>query len=323
MNNFTICWITSRKESGRKWFEDSLDLEFRKAFGPNPEPAEGIKIKVIDFWANEQSAFERTGALLHKSFIAIPPKPSVWQGKYRLTKVDYFSAANARNTGLCCATGTHIVYVDDLCVLMPGWLAAVLEAVSKPNAVTCGAFRKVKNMVVENGELKSFDPHLGDKGQDMGIDTRFQHGNDHGPVACPPNWLWGYTAIPIEALLKVNGWPEEWCDGSGYEDAITGQTIAKHGYKFLYDRRMMAIEDEMLHHTQEHKMKREDPGVSPNDKSHKQLEMAARVNRFPNYFGEGFADIGALRDHIQNGGEFPIRTKPETEWFTGIALRDL
>lgn len=316
-----------------EWFFDSLRRETGGDFSD-------IKIVVVDFWNQvgaekgwtqehvDERRVEIRGALYsfmpadqfeeyHGSLRHVAPKSCVWQGKDRLTKENWFAASNARNTAVCLAPDGWLAFVDDLSVLMPGWLTRVRAAMAgDQKTVTCGAYRKVKELVVENGNVVSFVDHPG------GHDNRYGYGNDSGPVACHGNWMYGCSLVaPVQAFLDINGWPEALCDGLSFEDCICGLFLEKKGYRFLYDRTMMTYESEELH-AQLPIMKRSDYGVSPNDKSHAVLKMAREGNGWhPNYFGE--EGIAGLRQRALAGESFPVVQIPEHEWWTGTRLAEL
>ena len=138
---------------------------------------------------------------------------------------------------------------------------------------------------------------------------------------CDGNWLYGCSlAVPVEALLSINGF-DETCDGMGFEDCLAGIMLAKKGYSFVYNRKMLTFESEELHH-QFPVMKRTDYGVSPNDKSHALLNLTLQGDGWaPNHFAEG--GLSALRSTILAGGSFPIPQNPKREFFTGTPLSDL
>lgn len=323
MQKLTVAYLTMRKEPRIEWFLDSLHREC----GGNYE---GIKVVVVyssDFPPiihfgvkfMEKVAEQSNGTVL---FTRV--KPSVWQGPHRLTKDEWFDASNARSTALCYAPDGWIAYVDDLSVLMPGWLNAVKMAMIG-NYIALGAYKKVKKLCVENGEVKSFEEFPG------GIDSRWSYGSDHEAVFATGGMMYGCSvAMPVEALLTINGWPEDLCGGLGSEDYCCGLALENAGYRFKYDRRMLTLESEEDHHTGP-VFRKEDwhfengiavpGGNGGSDKSHAALNIAKQSKYFPNSFGEG--GIRALRDRILAGESFPVPSSPDRDWFTGKLLSEL
>jgi hypothetical protein len=110
----TIAYLTFRSKPRFEWFVASLNREFRDM--PSLDRA-STQVMVID--GRYPRKLEANFTFEHHS-----PKPTVWQGPHRLTQRDYFAAANTRNTALALARGTHVAFVDDLSVLLPGWLKA-------------------------------------------------------------------------------------------------------------------------------------------------------------------------------------------------------
>lgn len=318
--SLTIVYVTSRPNPAIKYFFDSLKNEVANDW-------RDIRVVVVDFWAQplpdlqwEPISLSQRKDLFRSwcvapDYIHVAPKPTVWQGQYKLTPKHYFDAGNARNTGVCFARDGYIVFVDDLSVLKPRWLHRVRQH-EKTGVVCCGAFQKVKRLIVENGGVVSFDYHP------QGLDSRMKNITTWIPKKCPPEWAFGCSlGMPVEALLKINGYPEALTAGMGYEDSITGVAIAKHGYEFVFDPVMMTLEDEDLHHNQ-FVLRRVDPGKSPADKSHAMLAIGRVVDHFENDFGGSFGpDLRALRAHILKGGEFPIRFAPDREWWTKLPLK--
>jgi hypothetical protein len=304
----TVAYFTSRKAPMIEWFFASLHRETGGDFT-------NMRIVIVDLWQEERA--NRMGHRADVDFWHVAPKPCVWQGKYRRTKIDWFSASNARNTAICLAPDGWIAFVDDLSVLTPGWLKAVREAMTAEKVVTCGAYRKVGNLTVaQDGTIESFDD------RPSGHDNRWKYGNDECPVKCEGNWMYGCSLVaPVEAFLSINGFPEALCDGMSFEDVIAGIMLSKKGYSFQYDRRMLTLEDDDLH-SQLPVMKRSDYGVSPNDKSHAVLSIAQNGDGWhPNYFGD--EGVRGLRQRVLAGEPFPICRIPEHEWYTGTRLEDL
>jgi len=205
--------------------------------------------------------------------------------------------------------------VDDLSVLCPGWLLNVRQSMAF-NGITLGTYRKVKNLVVEKGEIISWD-----KEWTGGQDSRRHAGSKDGSIACPGDMLFGCSLVgPVEAFLSVNGWPEDLCDGLSSEDYCMGIAMANAGWAFKYNLNMMTLESEEHHHI-EPPFKRSDYGVSPNDKSHAALNIAKSSKFFPNSFGEG--GIRELRRKALSGEPWPIPSAPDREWWTGKLLSEL
>lgn len=297
--SLTLAYITFRKENHIEWFFDSLKRETQGA--PPPE------VIVVDYHATQRE-YETYGS-------RTPPKPSVWQGPHRLTSKNYFAAANARNTALCLAPDGWIAYVDDLSILMPGWLAAVQRAM-RDNYIVLGAYKKVRELsLVDDPVRASFKEHP------PGVDSRWPKGSD-GPVRAGGSWLYGCScAMPVEALLSVGGWDEN-CDSLGGEDYICGIMLEKKGYEFRYDRNMLTLESEEGHHT-EPSLPRFDKGTSPNDKSHAILNRVLRGEEkcAPDFSGLG--SIRAVRERVLSGLPFPVPTTPTVDWYDQQPLASL
>lgn len=298
----TIAYMTSRLDPKIEWFFQSL----AKQSGQQPD-----RIVVVDYHKDNRPLSFPSGIQI----VHVPPKPNVWQGPYRLTQQDYFAAANARNTAICHAPDGTIAFVDDLSVLMPGWLECVNQS-ERENYIALGAYKKMKNMVVQDGIVTSYEDFP------PGVDSRL-HQVSQDQTSCAGSWLFGCSfACPVEALLDVNGLDEN-CDstGLGSEDYCLGIRIGKlNKYSFRYDRRMMTWESEEHHHIGT-PMLRRDKGVSPNDKSHAMLNAAMGSAQAPNFFGEG--GIRALRQRILAGEPFPIQQIPQHDWFDSQPLSEL
>lgn len=291
--HLTVVYITARKDPKLEWFTTAL-----KAQGFHG------KLVVVDFWADGNDPNR------------VPPKPTVWQGKHRLTKNDYFAAANARNTGLCLAPDGWIAYIDDLSWIGPRWLEAIQDGM-RDNYIVCGAYKKVHKLeIVEN--VPTYEEFQ------QGIDSRWHQGRDDGPVPLNGNQMYGCSlAGPIEAFLSINGWDEDAdLTGMGGEDYICGMMLEKHGWKFRYDRRMLSLESEEHHHSDCH-MKRvilKKAGAA--DASHAILNLVKKQRATaPNYFGP--QGIRSLRQRCLNGSPFPIAQIPQHSWYDGTPLSEL
>ena len=298
----TIAYMTNRRNPRFEWFADGI-----KRQGAD----DSIELLVVDFYADERD-LGQIGRDRGLNCRSITPKPSVWQGKHRLTKENYFAAANARNTAICAAKGDYLVFADDLSVPGDKWLERVRWHAQVQNVV-CGSYQKLKRMVVNDGKLESYEEF------EAGKDHRRAH-QVYSMAPCYGSWFYGCSCGgPIDVFLRINGYPEI-ADGMGYEDSVTGDAIRNSGSTIFFDKEMLTYESEEGHH-EDRSFIRADPGISPNDKSHALLNICEGASHFPNFFGP--AGIRALRARIQAGEPFPKMGIPEHDWFTGTPLKDL
>lgn len=307
MNHLTIVYITSRLNPRIEWFLDSLHIQTAGDYS-------NIRLVIVDFFKEQRPL----GALLgrehrYPDLIHTEPKPNVWQGKHKLGSIERFAASNARNTGLLLAKDGWIAYVDDLSVLMPGWLANVHLAMGMGYCVL-GAYKKVRELTVVDGVVTHRIEHPG------GLDSRWSIGSDGNPVDCSGNILYGCSfACPVQALLDINGCPEDVCDGMGYDDQVMGGVMWNRGYRFRYSRNMLTLESEEAHN-EGPVFLREDPGEAPKDKSHKLLDLYTTAKEFPNDWPEG--GLAEYRQRCLRGEPFVIKQTPTHDWFTGRALAE-
>lgn len=303
----TIAYITCRRNCQINWFFDSLHRETQGNY-------DGITIVVVDFHANEEGRKSELLNLAKTEFIHVPPKPTPWQGPFRLTQNNYYAVSNARNTAACYAQDGYIAYVDDVSVLIPGWLTRVKMAV-KNGYIVLGSFRKVKKLKVENGVVAEFEDHP--NGMDSRLETATRLEPDPSKlVHATGSWLYGSSlAIPIEALLKINGWDED-CDSMGMEDIICGIMIGRCGIPVFFDRLMVTYESEEIHDTEKSMDRLIKPFTNEIDSSHAILKwtMADR-HTAPNWF-----NLRTLRKSILNGNPFPTEVHPTHDWRDGCAL---
>jgi hypothetical protein len=289
---------------------------------------------IIDHWHDEdgrcdyidkcisEAEFNEVPKIKH-----YPPKPNVWNGVHRLTKEEWWAMSSALNTAICLCETEFIAFVDDISVLCSGWLDAAMEAMAG-GYIACGSYKKVKDLVVENGDIKSFT------GFDAGVDHRLALVRQDVET-CTPGWLFGCSCLfPLEDLLEVGGFPE-FADSLGSQDYLIGIALANRGKQLKYCRKMMTLESEELHHYtvgSDHSwnngvrvsasLRRENKGEigTANDKSWAALKLAQGSKFFPNYYEGG---IRALRDHVQRGNPFPIMQHPDRDWFDGQLLSEM
>lgn len=311
MSILNVAYVSCRRNPRIQWWLDSLFLQWDKK---TP-----LKLIVVDFHRDthmEYAVMAKPFTDLGVKFIHTVPAPTVWQGPHRLTQRDYWAAANQRNTAICYADDGYIAFCDDLSVLMPGWLDAVLAA-QRDGYIACGAYKKVRELQVVNGVPEHYVEFP------AGIDHRIVLIKGDEPVKCQGGWFYGYSASPVEALLHINGYDSDGCDSMGGEDYIAGWMLERAGYKLKYCKRMLAFESEEAH-GEEPSMLRLDKGQSPNDASHfilKAVEGGGRSEAPNETFGVG--GIRALRDLIRAGKPFPIPTGPTKHWWDQQPLSEM
>lgn len=308
MTPLTIVYHTNRRRPRFEWFIDSLKQECNGDFS-------GIQIVVVDFFQQEHAA-EKLKMRADVDWVWSPPMPSVWNGPHRLTKQDFFAACASRNAGICLAKHEWIAFVDDLSVLVPGWLNNVRQS-QQWNGVTLGAYKKVKNLVVKDGVIVSYDH------SPQGLDSRWWKGSDNGSVDIGGEFMFGCSLLaPTEALVSVGGFPAAICDGMGFEDVIMGIALQNRGWGFRYNRNMCTIESDEAH-GEEPAFRRDDQGTpGPDDKSHRALGLVRNgCNYFENCFGDG--GIARVRMDVLSGKPFPVVGNPTCEWYTKKHLSEL
>lgn len=297
-----------------------------------------IQVIVVDGDLPRASGYALTTSGCHTD--VSPPKPTVWQGPHRLTQRDYFCAANARNTAFALARHKHVAFVDDLSVLLPGWLKAHVHA-AEHGYVLCGTTCKHKNIVVdERGDVVSYDEFP------PGRDSRLQHLPADGLVRCTGGWLYGGTfSVPLEHALRVNG-QDEIHDTIGGEDYDFGERLERAGSEIYIDRTCGTFEDEDGHHAEAPMIRLDKPWppkmngtprtLAPGAWSDPAAPGAADGPYSSNYLfnrlrrdrsrigtiGNDF-DLRALRERVLAGEPFPIPRGPAHHWVDGQPLSEM
>lgn len=294
--NITIAYFTARRNCRWQWFVDGL---CRQA---SPEDLAQMQIVFVDahLWGLAHEAadlyFRRDGRFpladtAHHNwrrrdelaeivrgrfnYLHIPPAPCAWQGPFRLTQKDWFCAANSRNTAFIVAEKPYIVCVDDLSVLGPIWLAQVRHAAAS-GYVVCGAYKKLLNMKVEDGQLIEWTDHP------SGVDSRWGCGSDTGIVPWQGSDMYGCSfGVPAHLVDAVDG-NDSYGNGSGAEDYDFGIRLERAGAKFFYNRNMVTYESEEGHH--------EEPSL-PRD------AKFVTVDRLPESLRPSYPD-GLMSDHV-------------------------
>lgn len=226
MKGISFIYITNRRQPMLEWFTDGLVKQVQLQQGMPP-----YQLIIISYFPD---AITWRG-ISNFSNVSMPELlPSIWQGEYRKTGKDYFSASVARNTGIVYANYDYLVFIDDTSVISQSWLQSVLRGYTDEHLIL-GAYEKHKNMVVEYGQLISSEP--------LHKDSRIVLCKA-GRIACNARLLFGCSfALPLENALQVNGF-DEMQSVTGGEDSSFGIRLQRTGIGCYYDRDMLTIESE-------------------------------------------------------------------------------
>lgn len=251
--SLTIAYITCRPNPRWEWFLDSLAAQTKsdeqrariqlvfvdgKLWDRDAYLGKGPVSLNLDVW-HDHDRIASLAKLIQGRFpdvLHIPPKPCTYQGPWRQTTRDMFCAGNTRDTAFIVAKHEFVVFVDDLSVLMPGWLDQVLHA-AEHNYVVCGMYKKVHGLRPDG----SYDSIAS-------TDSRWDHGSDSGLVPWHGSGMYGCSfGLPLEAALEVDG-NDPACNGQGGEDTDFGTRLERAGWPVFLNRNMLTLEDEDLHH---------------------------------------------------------------------------
>lgn len=305
----TVVYLTFRGHTRFEWFASSLERELRAM--PDYDRRD-LQVVVID--GRYPRPLDAPFPIEHHL-----PKPTVWQGRHRLTKRDYFCAANARNTAFALARHEHVAFVDDLSVILPGWLKAHVHA-AEHGYVLCGTTCKQKNIKVNfEGDVVSYDEFP------PGLDSRLGNVPPTDDIfPCTGGWLYGGTfSVPLEDALCVNG-QDEIHDGIGGEDYDFGARLERAGSDIYITRACGTFEDEDGHHA-ELPMVRLDKPVTGADGPYSSNFLYYKLQRETDRswtIGNRF-NLGDLRAAVLAGEPFPVPTEPTTHWVDGQPLSEM
>lgn len=326
----SFVYITCRKDPKFEWFVDSL---YREVLSENFDPKK-IQIVLVDFeLQNDESRRDKIKNIIKDRFeyLHVEPKPTPWQGKYRITSKDCWSVSLVRNTGVCYAKYDYIFFIDDIGVITKGSFKHMLEY-AKRRLPVAYAYKKVYDLVVDDGEVKSV------REVESGIDSRIKQPGEPFRQMSGTQWF-GYSSCPLEWIVKINGF-DELCNGLGAEDYNFGIRLEKAGAKLYYSKNAMFYESED-YANQGNVFFRSDPFLGdgkyeelmkkydikrrwdPNgkkDTSHLMLDLLTRDK----YWTDGNDyNLGELRNKVQQTGKFDINIRTDIELIYGGFLKDL
>ena len=292
--SLTVAYCTSRIRPCIEWFIDSLNRQIRpgEEFPP---------IIIVDLHYGTPGRHPL--CVLPTSVTHYPPKPTVWQGKDRLPKDNWWAASNSRNTALCLCKTNYILWVDDRCVLSETWLAAAREAEAGRYAV-CGSYEKRHGMVVHHGIIT-------DPGTFNSTDCRNEQSKGQ-KVKAPGQWFFGGTlGMTLDMGLTINGF-EELMDGLSAEDCMAGLHLENNGFPIFHDPRLKIIEDRTPEELGE-AMKRSSKERWPKDtedKGHSAFRKFGRLRKTSHQW-----HLKDIRASVLAGNPFPGHNgEPRMDW---------
>lgn len=292
--SLTVAFITSRYDPKFDWFADSLRAQ---------TDVGKLELIVVDLLLSGPADCQL------KDFaraIITQPKPNLWGGASRITKQDWWHKASALNTAITLCRTDFIAFVDDRCVLGSKWMSAVKKAMKEQYAV-CGAYEKRVGMAVTNGKITN-------PGTTIGRDHRRKVKRPSYVQTFGHDWFGCTNALPLEWALQVNGVPEDYTGGHGYEDTAFGKLLSNNHFPLQFDPDMLVIQDRTEGQCGP-TMRREDVGKSPKDKSHRLVELMDTAKTSGNSY-----DLRSLRNNVLAGQPFPPPTASTTEWYTNTPI---
>lgn len=303
IKSLTVAFLTARKVPMTQWFLDSLHRETRGDYS-------NTHIIVVNSFLDEAYEVSRrmSDGIIVK-FQNVPPKPTIWSGKYRITKTDWWSKCNSANTSIALCDTEWIAFVDDRSVLSRGWLQCVQDSMIHSYAV-CGSYEKRAHMKVENGEII-------EQGELLGQDIRTQRGFPHPTL----DWYGGSCALPLEWCLKVNGFPEDVCDGLGFEDVAFGILLRNNKLPMYYDSRMRLIEDRTPTEI-DGALKRASKPSPTQDKLQAKDYRILEIMRNSMQSGNSY-NLSELREKVLKGEPWPEPTASHYDWFDGEKISEM
>ena len=257
------------------------------------------------------------------NYLHVPPMPNVYQGPFRLTTKDWFFAGAARNTGIITAQHPYVMFCDDLALPGPIWLAQVKHA-AEHKYLLAGMYKKMKNVVVENGNLVSVEEFP------PGVDSRWPHGSDGGIVSWHGGGVFGCSfGVPLENLLLADGCGLEGA-AQGAEDYCLGIRLERTGLPVFLNKNCFTIESEEAHHT-EPSLPRESRRVPadrlPAGYTGSDMSDHVHLNRLWRETSRAIPlyplGLRAIRDQYLRTGQVPIPAEPTTDWRDGADLSTL
>ena len=205
----SVVLVTKRKEPRFDWALESLKNQTFKDFE---------YIIVDGYWHQRKDEVKN---LVEKNGIKfpvlhIPDKPTRWRGQRP-------QISNARNTGLIFARGEYIVHHDDNCKMPLNWLEKHLKWLEKGYFVA-GSWIGYQFIIGDNQGVE------GSYGPEYRIKLIQE------PKVMTGGWFFcGNCSYPLNPVLDINGFDEEYDGEIGQEDLQLGMRLENKGLKMIFD----------------------------------------------------------------------------------------
>lgn len=289
----TIAYITARDEPHLDWLIEGLEQQTLAG--------DEIELIVVDALGRSAKAIGFRPIRAIYKLVETRPKPTIWQGPYRVTAHDFFANANARNTALILCSTSYICFLDDRCKLDPCWVDQIRRGERERCSAICGPY---------------------DKHEDRGLslDHRRQR-ESRGQKNCPGGWYFGGNfALPLDWALEVNGC-EEGCDPVGLEDCMFGHMLSNVGRRIDFAIEMSVQQDRRGPVAHPPNFPRQNKKGLSLDQSHQVLERRFRANKRTEFT----SDLMKLRAVIADGGTFPIPDpiSDHRDWYDGNLINNM
>jgi len=227
--SISVIYATCRKNPKFEWFFDSLKVQCDYY---NFDISKEIEIIIVDynyqFEENKEKIEEYYSNVIDNNceYKVVEPKPTPWQGKYKVNSKLFSSAANARNTGFIYSKNNYLWFVDDESVLEKDFIYYFLNGPYKQRLNVAFAYIKLSGIKVNNGNID----HIGES---TGIDCRLKIYDNNKLHEIDGGNVFGYFACKRDAFIKVNGY-DEITSGIGAEDYDLGMRLQHSGEKLYY-----------------------------------------------------------------------------------------
>ena len=209
MVKISVVLVTKRLEPRFEWALESLKNQTFKDFE---------YIIVDGYWHRRKLDVKALVEKLDIDFpvMHIPDKPSRWRGQRP-------QISNARNTCLVFAGGKYIVHCDDNCMMQPDWLERHLSWLEQGYFIA-GSWIGYQSIRSDGIGIEGI----------YGPEYRIKEVNI--PSITTAAWFYcGNCSYPLDPVLDINGFDEEYDGEIGQEDLQLGIRLERSGMKMIFD----------------------------------------------------------------------------------------